>query len=153
MLIPSDDSVRLHSYLLEGLYYTKLYQAYSSKGRKPAVEPKIMFKIITYAYMNNLYTSHKIERACKRDINFMWLLGGQKPPDHVAIARFRQKYLSESMEDLFYQMVKQLNRWGEIPLENVFIDGTKIQANANRYTFVWKKTVSRNEAKMQEKVK
>lgn len=153
MLIPSDDSVRLHSHLLEGLDYTKLYQAYSSKGRKPAVEPKIMFKIITYAYMNNLYTSHKIERACKRDINFMWLLGGQKAPDHATIARFRQKYLSESMEDLFYQMVKQLNRSGEIPLENVFIDGTKIQANANRYTFVWKKTVTRNEAKMQEKVK
>jgi transposase len=153
MLIPVDDSVRLLSQMLEGLDYSKLYQAYSIKGRKPAVDPKIMFKVLTYAYMNGIYTSHKIEQSCRRDINFLWLLAGNKAPDHATVARFRQKYLAESVDDLFYQMVNCLFEIGEIRFENVFIDGTKIEANANRYTFVWKSAVNKNELKMLEKVK
>jgi len=153
MLIPVDDSVRLLSQMLEGLDYSKLYQAYSIKGRKPAVDPKIMFKVLTYAYMNGIYTSHKIEQSCRRDINFLWLLAGNKAPDHATVARFRQKYLAESVDDLFYQMVNCLFEIGEIRFENVFIDGTKIEANANRYTFVWKSAVNKNELKMFEKIK
>ena len=141
-LIPEDDSVRLLSHILEGLNYTKLYQAYSSVGRKPAVEPKIMFKIISYAYSQNIYSSRKIEKACKRDINFRWLCQGYKAPDHATISRFRKEYLSnEVIEDLFYQQVNYLSKQNEILFENVFIDGTKIEANANRYTFVWKKSI------------
>src|SRR5476649_154071 len=129
-LIPEDDSVRLLSHILEGLNYTKLYQAYSSVGRKPAVEAKIMFKIISYAYSQNVYSSRKIEKACKRDINFRWLLQGYNAPDHATISRFRKEYLSnEVIEDLFYQQVKYLARHNEILFENVFIDGTKIEAN------------------------
>ena len=77
-LVPNDDSVRLLSHELEELDYTLLYQAYSAKGRNPAVDPKTMFKILTYAYSQNIYSSRRIETACKRDINFMWLLAGQK---------------------------------------------------------------------------
>ncbi len=152
VLIPEDDSVRLLSHILEGLNYEKLYKAYSRKGRKPAVQPKTFFKILTYAYMNNIYSSRKIESACKRDINFMWLLNGEKAPDHCAISRFRQRFLSNAVEDLFYQLVQHLHNCGEIEFENLFIDGTKIEANANRYTFVWKKTIDKNEAKMYTKI-
>lgn len=152
VLIPKDDSVRLLSQILEGLNYEKLYTAYSSNGRKPAVDPKILFKVLTYAYMNNIYSSRKIETACRRDINFMWLLNGKKAPDHSTIARFRKEYLSDAVEDLFYQMVKYLNQIGEVNFENLFVDGTKIEANANRYTFVWKKAVNKNEAKMYIKI-
>lgn len=141
-LIPEDDSVRLLSHVLEGLDYRKLYKAYSSVGRKPAVEPKIMFKILSYAYSQNIYSSRKIEKACTRDINFRWLLQGYKAPDHATISRFRKDYLSnEVVEDLFYQQVNYLATQSEILFENVFIDGTKIEANANRYTFVWKKAI------------
>ena len=136
VLIPKDDSVRLLSQILEGLNYDKLYKAYSSTGRKPAVEPKILFKVLTYAYMDNIYSSRKIESACRRDINFMWLLEGSQAPDHSTIARFRKDYLSNAVEDLFYQMVRYLYHIGEIKFENLFVDGTKIEANANRYTFV-----------------
>lgn len=80
-LVPDDDSVRLLSHELEDLDYSLLYQAYSAKGRNPVVDPKTMFKILTYAYSQNIYSSRKIEIACKRDINFMWLLAGQKAPD------------------------------------------------------------------------
>lgn len=152
-LIPEDDTVRLLSHVLEGLDYRKLYKAYSSFGRKPAVEPKIMFKIISYAYSQNIYSSRKIEKACKRDINFRWLLKGYKAPDHATISRFRKDYLSnEVIEDLFYQQVNYLANQNEILFENVFIDGTKIEANANRYTFVWKKSIYKNEGKMFDKI-
>ncbi len=152
-LIPEDDSVRLLSHVLEGLNYRKLYRAYSSVGRKPAVEPKIMFKIISYAYSQNIYSSRKIEKACKRDINFRWLLQGYKAPDHATISRFRKDYLSnEVVEDLFYQQVNYLATKNEILFENAFIDGTKIEANANRYTFVWKKAILKNEGKMFDKI-
>ena len=151
-LVPDNDSVRLLSRILEELNYDKLYQAYSAKGRNPAVDPKTMFKILVYAYSQDLYSTHQIENACRRDINFMWLLAGQKAPDHSTIARFRQKYLSECMEDLFYQFIQKLHEICEIPLKNVFIDGTKIEANANKYTFVWKKVICKNESKMHLKV-
>lgn len=152
-LIPEDDSVRLLSHVLEGLDYTKLYKAYSSVGRKPAVDPKIMFKVLTYAYSQNIYSSRKIEKACKRDINFKWLLIGEKAPDHSTISRFRKDYLSDTViEDLFYQQVNYLFEQDEILFENVFIDGTKIEANANKYTFVWKKSINKNEEKMFLKV-
>lgn len=152
VLIPADESVRLLSQILEGLNYKELYMAYSRSGRNPAIEPKIMFKVLTYAYSCNIYSSRKIEAACKRDINFMWLLQGRKAPDHSTIARFRKEYLADSLEGLFYQMVNYLHNIGEIQFDNIFIDGTKIEANANKYTFVWKKVVSKNEAKMFPKI-
>ena len=142
-LIPDDDSVRLLSHELEDLDYTLLYQAYSAKGRNPAVDPKTMFKILTYAYSQNVYSSRKIETACRRDINFRWLLAGQKAPDHSTIARFRTGFLADACEDLFYQMVNNLSRAGELSKETVFIDGTKLEACANKYTFVWKKSVGK----------
>lgn len=147
-LVPNDDSVRLLSHELEDLDYTLLYQAYSAKGRNPAVDPKTMFKLLTYAYSQNIYSSRKIETACRRDINFMWLLAGQKAPDHSTIARFRTGFLADACEDLFYQMVRNLAAMGELGQETVFIDGTKLEACANKYSFVWRKSVGKWEEKM-----
>lgn len=152
-LIPEDESVRLLSHELEDLDYHKLYKAYSAKGRNPAVDPKTMFKILTYAYSQQIYSSRKIESACRRDINFMWLLAGQKAPDHATIARFRTGYLAEACEDLFYQYVRHLSKIRELSKETVYIDGTKVEACANKYTFVWKKSVGKWEAKMHEQIK
>lgn len=148
VLIPDDESVRLLSQELEDLDYTLLYKAYSAKGRNPAVDPKTMFKILTYAYSQNIYSTRKIEKACRRDINFMWLLQGQKAPDHSTISRFRTGYLSEACEDLFYQYVRKLAYMDELGQETVFIDGTKLEACANKYTFVWKNSVNKWEEKM-----
>ena len=152
VIIPEDDSVRLLSQIVKKLDYTELYRVYSSEGRNPVTEPKILFQIMTYAYMKFAYSSRKIETACRRDINFMWLLAGEPVPDHTTINRFRKDRLGEAMEGLFYQLVQKLCEIGEVNYENVFQDGTKIEANANRYTFVWKKAVEKNEAKMFLKV-
>ena len=137
----------------EGLDYSKLYETYSTKGRNPAIEPAILFRIIIYAYMNKYFSSRDIEKACNRDINFIWLLQGQKAPDHNTIARFRVNHLEQCIDDLFNQLIIKLGEMGEIKYQNIFIDGTKIEANANKYTFVWKKTTDKYEAKLQEKIK
>lgn len=151
-LIPNDESVRLLSHILEELDYHSLYQAYSREGRNPAVEPSLMFKILVYAYSQGIYSSRKIEQACRRDINFMWLLAGSKAPDHCTIARFRTHFLKEVCEELFGQLARILLESGEASGKNLFVDGTKIESRANKYTFVWKKAVGKHEARMQDQL-
>jgi len=149
--IPADDPVRLLSQVLEGMDYSRLYAAYSRNGRNPAVSPKRLFKVLVYGYMNGIYTTRGLEKACRRDINFMWLLEGDAAPDHNTLGRFRTERLTQVAEDLFTQLVDKLAELGEIAFENLFVDGTKIEASANKYTFVWKKTTQRNAQKLQEK--
>ena len=151
-LIPCDDSVRLLDAILERLDYTNLYNAYSRLGRTET-SPKNLFKVIVYGNMNDIYSSRKLERSCRRDVNFMYLLGRESAPDHSTIARFRSERLSGVIEDLFSQLVEFLGESGELSRESLFIDGTKIEANAGRYTFVWKKSVGKNETRMQEKMR
>jgi transposase len=134
------------------LDYTELYAAYSEEGRPPSVEPWILFRIILYGYMEEIYSSRKIEKACRRDINFMWLLGAESVPDHSTISRFRKYRLGESVQGLFAQFIEKLCELGEVSYEDIFLDGTKLEANANRYTFVWKKAVEKNESKMLLKI-
>ena len=153
IIIPDDDSVKLLYEITEGLDYSKLYKAYSTKGRNPAIAPKSLFRILVYGYMEGIYSSRGLEKSCNRDINFRWLLQGQKAPDHNTIARFRSSRLSDCIEDLFDQLVNKLAQLNEIKFENVFVDGTKIEANANRYTFVWEKAIKKFEAKLQEKTR
>ena len=152
MNIPTDDSVRLLSNVLEELDYTELYRAYSRKEKNNAVSPKNLFKVLVYAYMCNLHSTRQIETACKRDINFMYLLEGAKAPDHNTIARFRSTRLEGIVEGLFNQVVHLLKDYGELSCENLFVDGTKIEANANKYTFVWKKTILKNQTKLQDRM-
>jgi transposase len=151
-MIPADDSVRLLSAVVKRMDYSKLNAAYSRMGRIE-ISPKRLFKILVYGVMNGIYSSRKLELACRRDVNFMYLLGGEKAPDHATIARFRSERLTEVVDDLFGQLVRLLADAGELSLASVFIDGTKLEANANRYSFVWRKSTQKNEQKLQEKMK
>lgn len=153
VLIPQDDSVRLLSQIVEELDLKDLMLAYSSIGRNPAVPPVIMLKILLYAYMQRVYSSREIEMRCRRDVNFKWLLSGYPAPDHNTIARFRTERLSGKIESLFKQLVLRLHSQGHLPFQNIFIDGTKIEANANKYSFVWKKTTAKNTANLSAKFK
>lgn len=150
-LIPVDDSVRLLNQVLEDMDYRKLYLAYSSEGRNPAIEPKTLFKVIVYAYSQGIFSSREIEKACKLNLAFIYLLDGQKAPDHNTISRFRRERLSGCIDDLFTQFVNILESLDEIDFKNIFVDGTKIEANANKYTFVWRTAIAKNEVKLQEK--
>ena len=109
-----------------------------------------MFLLVVLGYMVGLYSTRRIEAACRCDTRFMWILGGKPAPDHTRISRFLQRISGEILEDLFYQVVRLLHEEGEIAYEHLFVDGTKIEANANRYTFVWRKRVEKGIAKLAE---
>ena len=148
-LIPEDEPVRLIDLILSNLDYHSLNQTYSAAGRNPAVYPETLFKIMVYAYSRGIYSSRDIERACRTDLCFKYLLGPENIPDHNTIARFRKDHLRYCTDDLFGQLMDILAANDEIRYENLFIDGTKIEANANKYTFVWKKATEKNSAKLQ----
>ena len=150
--LPENAPVRLTSAQLEELDYEKLYSAYSPRGRKSKVDPRVMFKVIVYGYQCGIYSSRKLEEACKYRIDFKWLLEDRKEPDHATFARFRTGRCGEVVEDLFYQYVKLLEKQGETDHETVFVDGTKLESCAGRYTFCWRGSVEKHLNKVHEKV-
>ena len=108
---------------------------------------------MVYGYMCGIYSTRKLELACRKTIDFIWRLQGEKVPDYSSFARFRSGKAKDAVEDLFYQFVQRLAELEETEYEEVFIDGTKIESMANRYTFVWKTGVEKNLAKLKEKAK
>ena len=102
ILLPENAPVRLTSAQLEDLDYEKLYRAYSPRGRKSKVDPRVMFKVMVYGYQCGIYSSRKLEEACKYRIDFKWLLEDREEPDHSTFARFRTGRCGEAVEDLFY---------------------------------------------------
>ena len=146
-IIPEDDSVRTLMRIAERMNYTKLSGAYERENPREAT-PKQMFLLVVLGYMEGKYSTRKIESACRTDTRFMWILGGKPVPDHTRISRFLQRISGEILEDLFYQVVHLLHEDGEIAYEHLFVDGTKIEANANRYTFVWRKRVENEMTKL-----
>ena len=136
--------------ICEELDYSRLGKEYVRKWRK--LNPATMFMILVYGYMRHLYSSREIEEACRTDIRFMWILGLEEALDHSTIARFQNERLVPVIEDLFYQLTEKLIELNEVSYTNVFVDGTKIEANANKYCFVWSKAVEKNSRKLEEKI-
>ena len=148
-IIPEDDSVRLLSQFVEAMDLTDLYSTYE---RINSVSPRTLLKIVLYSYMNGDYSSRSMEQNCKRDINFMFLLEGNRAPDHATLARFRSIHFAPCSKRILAEMTNALFDLGEISGETIFIDGTKIEASANKYTFVWKKAAAKNQAKLLQKL-
>lgn len=96
----------------------------------------MLLKVVVYGYLRNIYSSRKLEQALNENVHFMWLAGGAKP-DHNTIADFRSRRLKDHLKKIFDQVVMLLAEEGAVSLKEVVLDGTKIEANANRYTFVW----------------
>ena len=148
-IIPVDDSVRLLSQFVEAMDLTDLYSTYE---RVNTVSPRTLLKIVLYSYMNGDYSSRSMELNCKRDINFMYLLESKPVPDHATFARFRSIHFAPCAKRILAEMSNLLYDLGEISGETIFIDGTKIEACANKYTFVWKKAVTKNQKKLLQKL-
>lgn len=148
--IAENDPVRVVNAIVESLDLKDFKKLYHERGRCP-YHPKMMLKIILYAYMNNIYSCRKIEKAVQRDIHYIWL-AAQERPDFVTINRFRNRVKNE-INNIFTQVVLVLADKGFITLDVEYIDGTKIESKANKYTFVWRKTVEKNRAKLQEKIR
>lgn len=150
-IIPENDSVRLLSQFVEEMDLEDLYATYS-RLRENQVTPRQMLKMVLYSYMNGNFSSRAMERSCHRDINFMYLLEGAPAPDHATFARFRSLHFAPCAQRIMAEVSEFLYDMGEVTGEAIFIDGTKLEACANKYTFVWKKSVSKNQAKLLAKL-
>ena len=148
--ISPDDPVRLVSAVIDSLDISGIRKLYKACGRSP-YHPKMLLKVVLYAYMNNIYSCRKIESSLKRDVHFIWLAGYEQP-DFVTVNRFRNR-VKDEINKVFTQLVLLLNAKGLVTLDVEYIDGTKIESKANKYTFVWRKTVERNRARLMEKIK
>ena len=148
--ISPDAPVRLLSAVIDSLDISGIRRLYKACGRSP-YHPKMLLKVVLYGYMNNIYSCRKIESSLKRDIHFIWLAGYEQP-DFVTINRFRNR-VKDEINKVFTQLVLLLNAKGLVTLDVEYIDGTKIESKANKYTFVWRKTVERNRARLLEKIK
>ena len=148
--IAADDPVRLLSAVIDNLDISGIRRLYRYRGRSP-YHPKMLLKVVLYAYMNNIYSCRKIESSLRRDVHFIWLAGYEQP-DFITINRFRNR-VKDEINKVFTQLVLLLNAKGLVTLDVEYIDGTKIESKANKYTFVWRKTVERNRARLMEKIR
>ena len=120
---------------------------------RPRCDAVKLLKIILFSFMENGYLSlRNIEKACKTDIRYMWLLDGMKAPSHVTFGNFIKNDLSESVEAVFRSINKVIFAKEHVDTDHAYIDGTKIEANANKYTWVWKKACVRSRDKVFGKI-
>ncbi|WP_436415506.1 IS1182 family transposase [Petrimonas sp.] len=149
--LPADSPARLVSQMVDGLDISSVIDTYKGGGSS-AYHPRMMLKVVIFGYLNNIYSCRKIENALNDRVSFMWLSGNQTP-DHNTINRFRSSHLKEAIHEIFTQVVMMLVDMGYLSLDLVYVDGTKIESRANRYTFVWRKSVEKYKAKLEEKIR
>ena len=149
-LIAANHPVRVVNDVLDKVDITSLLQQYKPGGTS-SYHPRMLLKVVVYAYINNVYSSRKIEEAVSQNINYMWLSGMSKP-DHNTINRFRGKRLQATLKPIFNQVVLLLCEEGLLNIKDLYTDGTKIEANANRYTFVWGKAIKTSRERIKQQL-
>lgn len=149
-LIPVDHPVRIIDQVINSINIDSLIGKYNRTGAS-SYHPLMLLKVLIYGYVTNTYSSRKLSVACREHIPFMWISGMSKP-DHNTINRFRGVRLKDSLRSIFNQVVVLLNQEGLLSIEEIYTDGTKIEANAGKYTFVWKKAIQTNKLKMKQQL-
>jgi transposase len=149
-LIDANHPVRVVNNIVNRIDLKLLEEKYKGGGTS-SYHPKMMLKIMVYSYLTNIYSSRKMETALKENIHFMWLSGMNKP-DHNTINSFRGHRLKDTLKDIFTQIVQLLAAEGLISLKEVYVDGTKIESVANRYTFVWGNSIKTNKEKINKQI-
>ena len=139
--LPDDDPVYTLKKVMEDLDFSGLLANCSDKGRT-GYNPIMMYAVVTYANMRGVRSVDRIVELCERDLAFIWLTRGQKPKRDAFYEFKGKKLTSKILDDLNYQFLRRLQKEGLVTLKELFIDGTKIEANANRYTFVWRGTIN-----------
>ena len=126
------DHIDLTPYFVEGKSY---------KAGRPRCDAEKLLKVVLFAFMENGYCSlREIEKLCNNDIRFMYLLDGMKAPTFATFGNFIRNELKTNIEDIFNDINSYIFDKEKVDLNHTYIDGTKIEANANKYTWVWKKS-------------
>ena len=137
LCLPDDDPVYTLKKVMEDLDFSGLLACYSDKGRT-GYNPIMMYAVVTYANMRGVRAVDRIVELCQRDLAFIRLTRGQKPKRDAFYDFKGKKLTGEVPDELNYQFLLRLKKEGPVTLKELFIDGTKIEANANRYTFIWR---------------
>lgn len=145
-LIGKSHPVRTINKIIDEIDISEIEQNYIGGGAT-SYAPRMLLKVLVYAYMNNVYSSRRIETLVHENIHFMWLSAMQKP-DHNTINRFRGKRLSSGMKAVFSKVVMMFHQAGMLDIKELYTDGTKIEANANKYSFVWGKSIQSRKEKI-----
>lgn len=149
--IPQDSPVRLVNRIVDELDLTNIDFGYKGGGNS-CYHPRMMLKVLFYAYLNNVYSCRKIASQLEQNIHYMWLSGDQQP-NFRTVNNFRSLHLKDNIHGLFVQVVYMLVEMGYITLKEIYVDGTKIESKANKYTFVWRKSVERYKEKLEAKIR
>ena len=148
-LIGPNDLVRVVNDMVDRWDISQLINQYSGKGTT-SYHPRMLLKILLYAYCCKIYTGRKIARALTKDIHFMWL-AARNNPDFRTINNFRSGRAKETIEKLFTEMLKCLLEDRYVTMENYFCDGSSFAANGNKNKMVWKKSALRYKQLAEEK--
>jgi transposase len=150
-LVPEEHLVRVVNRAVEAIEIEPLLKQYKGGGTS-SYHPKMMLKVLVYAYTEKIYTSRRIAKALRENVNFMWISGGNRP-DFRTINRFRGKVMKEVIDEVFTSVIEMLIEEGYIKLENYHVDGSTLEANANQHKVVWAKSVKRRKEQLREKIK
>ena len=148
-LVPENHMVRVVDAVIDRIDISDILSTYRGGGNS-AFNPKMMLKVLVFAYLSNVYSSRRIEELLRRDIYFMWL-AGMKRPDFRTINYYRGKRLKDGFDAVFTQVVELLHEEGFVSLKVQYVDGTKIESVANKYTFVWRGSVEKYDARLKAK--
>lgn len=149
-LVTPNHPVRLVSDIIDRIDLSSLISSYEGGGSS-SYHPRMLLKVLVYGYLTNTYSSRKLEAAVKENIHFMWLAGMNRP-DHHTINRFRSERLKKSIKKIFSRVVMLLAESGVVSLKEVYTDGTKLEAYAKKYSFVWGKSIAYNKARISKQL-
>lgn len=148
--ISANHPVRIVNKVVDSVNIDDILSTYKGGGTS-SYHPRVMIKILFYSYLNNIYSCRKIARQLEENIHYMWL-SGDITPNFRTINNFRSQKLKGQIQHLFSELVKLMVDVGYVSLDTQYIDGTKIEAASNRYTFVWRKSVEKHKQKLEVKV-
>jgi transposase len=149
-LIPKDHLVRVVNRVIDRLDLEPILRKYKGGGTS-SYHPRMLLKVLVYAYTQKVNSSRQIAKALRENVNFMWISGNNRP-DFRTINRFRGSVMKEGIEIVFGEVLEYLIEAGYVKLENYFLDGTKIEANANKYSWVWGRSTAKYKARLQKKI-
>ncbi len=152
-LIDVSDPVYSFSEVMDRIDLRRCLAVKESRTGRPRYDAIRMLKIVLFSFMENGYLSLRaMEKSCRTDLRYLWLLDGMKAPTHATFGNFIQEELTDTVETIFRSVNEVIFQADHVDLDHAYIDGTKIEANANKYTWVWKKSCIRNRDKVFGKI-
>ena len=152
-LIDISDPVYTFCEVMEHIDLSRYFVEKGYKTGRPRCDEQKLLKVILFAFMENgICSLREIEKFCRNDIRYMYLLDGMKAPSFATFGNLIRNELTNSIEQILMDINTYIFAKDHVDLQHTYIDGTKIEANANRYTWVWKKSCMRNRQKVFDKI-